>query len=131
MKNKKMLVSLLILIMAISTYFGYSKVLADEIVKSSKVITVTVIDGGSNYKKEYKHKTDAEKLGEALDEMGIIETSKGNFGRFVIGVDGIKADKAKGQWWQIKINGVDAQKGIDNTVIKDGDKIDFTYKTGL
>lgn len=131
MNNKKVLVSLLIVIIAIGGYFSYNKFLTEKTVKGNKEITVTVINKDENYEKEHIHRTDAEKLGVALDEMGIAETSKGDFGRMVTKVDGINTEMAKQQWWNIAINGEDAQTGIDDTVIKDGDKIEFIYKVGF
>lgn len=128
MNNKKVLVSLLIVIIAIGGYFSYNKFLTEKTVKGNKEITVTVINKDENYEKEHIHRTDAEKLGVALDEMGIIETDKS---RFVTKVDGIDTEMAKQQWWNIAINGEDAQTGIDDTVIKDGDKIEFIYKVGF
>lgn len=131
MKNKKILVSLLIVIIAIGAYFGYKKFLTEKTVKGNKEITVTVIKEDENYKKEHIHRTDAEKLGVALDEMEIIEADKSDFGRRVTKVDGINTEMAKEQWWNITINGEDAQTGIDDIVIKDGDKIEFIYKVGF
>ncbi len=50
--------------------------------------------------------------------------------RFITGVDGLNADANKQEWWNLKINGKDSQTGIDDTAIKDGDKIELILTIG-
>lgn len=131
MKNRKLIiVSIIILIIAIGGIFGYNKFLKEKSVEGSKSITITVVDEGISYEKVHKHNTDVDTLGKALDEMGIIEASNSQFGRYVEKVENISADKNKKQWWKFLVNGKACQSGIDETVINDGDKVDITLTTG-
>lgn len=128
--NKKIITTILVLLIAVVGYFAYGKFAKVETVKGNKNITVIVKSEKDKYEKEHKHSTDAEFLGKALDEMNIIEAEKSQVGRYVSKVDGIAADQTKQEWWKFTVNGVDATAGIDETPIADGDKIEFIFTIG-
>jgi len=98
--------------------------------KGNKNIEVTVKSEKDNHEKTHKHSTDAETLGLALDEMGIVEVDASQSSRFVIAADGLQADANNQEWWNLKINGENSQTGIDDTPIKDGDKIELILTIG-
>ncbi len=62
--------------------------------------------------------------------MKIIVADTSQATRFITGVDGLNADANKQEWWNLKINGKDSQTGIDDTAIKDGDKIELILTIG-
>lgn len=130
--NKKVIISTVIMLaLALSLFIGYKSYEKSQLEAGSKGITVTVIDTKTSLNKEYKHRTDAEMLGTALDELKLIKTETSQFGRYVTAVSDIPADMSKNEWWKFTINGVDSVTGIDSTPIKDGDKIEITFTVGF
>lgn len=51
-----------------------------------------------------------------------VEEKKG----FIESIDGHRQNAGKKQWWLYNVNGKMAPKGADSTVIKQGDRIDWT-----
>lgn len=130
-ENKKVIItSAIILILGVVLLFGYKVYQKSQIEVGSKKISVVVIDDRNSTREELKHNTDAEMLGTALDEMGIIKADDSEFGRYVHTVSGIKADMDKTEWWKFTINGQDSVTGVDETPIKDGDIIEFVFSVG-
>lgn len=132
MKNNKNVIisTIVILAVAVGLFFGYKTYKNSQIQVGSKSISVVVIDDRNSVNKEFTHKTDAEMLGTALDEMNLIEGEDSEFGRYVTTVSGITADMNASEWWKFTINGQDSVSGIDSTPIKDGDKIEFIFTIG-
>lgn len=130
-KNMKtIIISLIVLVIALGGIFLYKSLKEGKTTTGNKNIEVTVISAKNNYEKTHKHTTNAKILGEALDEMGIIKADTSKATRFLTGVDGINADGDGQEWWNLKVNGTDSQTGIDDTSIKDGDKVVLTLTTG-
>lgn len=93
-------------------------------------IEVTVINENEEYEKTYPIETDKKTLGDVLVEEEIIEYQDSDYGRFITAADGMRADDAKQQWWNVQVNGESSQTGIDGIEIKDGDKYTLTMMTG-
>lgn len=129
-KNKKLLVSLLIICLAIVGFAGYKFALSSKQVQGTKEYTLTVRDTENTFNKKYEFKTEETSLGKDLDNRGIIKTDNSGTSRFVTGVDGKDADVSKKEWWNLKINGEDSQTGVDDTMINNGDNIEFILTTG-
>jgi len=51
---------------------------------------------------------------------------KYDFGVFITGINGIEADKK--HFWAFYVNNKIAQKGVSQTTLKKGDKIEFKYE---
>lgn len=132
MKNnmKGIIISVIVIIIALSGFWVYKNYNSKNMVEGNKNIEVTVISEKDNYEKTHKHSTSSETLGGALDEMDIIEVDSSQASRMVIAADGLVVDGSKQEWWNIKINGENAQTGIDDTAVKDGDKIEFILTIG-
>ncbi|MFR1709256.1 MAG: DUF4430 domain-containing protein [Clostridium sp.] len=130
-KNMKaMIISLIVIVIAIGGFFIYKNFNSKQRIEGDKTIEVTVISEKDNYTKTYTHSTNEETLGKALDEMGIIVADTSQATRFLTGVDGLTADGSKQEWWNLKVNGKDSQTGIDDTAIRDGDKIELVLTVG-
>lgn len=130
-ENKKtLIVSIVVLVIALAGFLGYRAWNNSQKVAGEKAITVNVVNESANYNEKYTLKTTTETLGEALDELGIIETQNGEFGRWLAGVDNMKADANKEEWWRIQVNGEDSQTGMDLTPIKDQDNIELRLMIG-
>lgn len=94
-----------------------------------KNISVVVVDK-NNEKKEFNIKTRDKYLRGALDQEKLIKGEKGDYGLMVTTVDGYTADSSKQEWWCFIQNGKSCEKGVDQTEIKDGDKIEIQLKVG-
>ena len=70
--------------------------------------------------------TDAEFLGAALQDNGLLEGEDSEFGLFVKAVNGIGADyDADGYYWALYIDGAYASTGVDSTPVTDGGSYAF------
>lgn len=82
-------------------------------------LTVTDQDGRET---QFQIHTDKETVGEALQELDLIDGEEGEYGLFVKTVNGITADyDADGVYWAFYINGEYATSGVDVTEITEGD----------
>ncbi|MEE3405994.1 MAG: hypothetical protein VZR73_18130, partial [Acutalibacteraceae bacterium] len=70
----------------------------------AKTVTVEVIHG-DGAKKVFTLHTDAENLRSACDEQKLIQGEDGEYGLYVLTVDGETADDSLQQWWCITKNG--------------------------
>jgi hypothetical protein len=100
-----------------------------EGVEGTKNLGIQVIyeDGSS---KDFQLSTDAEFLGGALTEAGLIEGEEGPYGLYITTVDSVTADNGLQQWWCITKNGEQLNTGADTTPISDDDHFEITLKTG-
>ena len=130
-KNKKTIIALIIFAVLIAVavlawcFFGPQ----NDVQTGSKEITVTVVHGDGS-SKDFKIRTDAEYLGEALLEQKLIEGDEGEFGMYITAVDGETADDSVEQWWCLTKSGGTVMTGVDMTPIADGDNFELTLTTG-
>lgn len=94
-----------------------------------KALTVLVVHGDKT-EKTFEFKTDAENLRVACEEQKLIEGTESEYGLFVTTVDGEKADDTKQEWWAVSKDGEMLQTGVDDAVIADGEKYEFTLTVG-
>ncbi len=80
--------------------------------------------------KDFHVSTNAEYLGEALQEAALIEGEEGPFGMYITVVDGVAADDSLQQWWCITKDGEQVNTGADTTPVADGDCFEITVMTG-
>lgn len=128
-EKKKVIVAVAALIAAVCVFAGvYYAFGRPETSAGSKTVTIEV--AAPDYSNTHKIKTDAEFLGDALKEEGIIEGEESQYGLFITSVDSIKADDSKQQWWCITKGGAGVMTGVDVTPIADGDTFELTLKEG-
>ena len=85
----------------------------------------SVVDKEGNETKFVIH-TDAETVGAALLEQGLIEGEEGDYGLYVKKVNGILADYDTDKtYWAFYINGEYAMSGVDKTPIAEGESYMF------
>ena len=73
-------------------------------------------------------KTDAETVGAALMEHGLIDGEEGPYGLYVKAVNGMKADYDTDQrYWAFYVNGEISMTGVDVTEITDGANYQMIY----
>lgn len=70
--------------------------------------------------------SDAEYVGEALIELGLIDGEPGDYGLYVKTVNGVTVDYDKdGKYWAFYVDGEYAVSGVDTTLIEDGKTYEF------
>lgn len=84
--------------------------------KLSFAFTVADMDGNQT---QFKVSTDKTTVGEALQEVGLIEGEMGEYGLFVKTVNGITAPDDT--YWAFYLNDGYAPAGVDQTPIKSGE----------
>ena len=89
-----------------------------------KEYTLEVFDG--NNSAQYSGKTDSEYLSGLLDELQNTsdfeyENAAGDYGTYIVSVNGIKADDSQKTYWAIYVNGEYGQYGADQQPVNDGD----------
>ncbi len=127
--TKKAILGIIGLVAAAAVLFLVYLSFAPKAEAGSKAIEVTVVHGDGK-QAIFKHRTDAEYLGELLLAKGLIEGQESQYGLFVQTADGETADESQQQWWCITKGGEDVMTGVDQTLIYDGDAFELTFMTG-
>ena len=130
MKNKKLIVSLIALVVAVALLAGVWLLSKPETVAGRKNITVTVVHGDGTAK-DFHCSTDAEYLGQVLLAEGIAEGVEGPYGLEIHTVDGEKADwSVNKSYWALYIGADYATTGADGIVVTDGGAYSLVYTIG-
>ncbi|WP_455716107.1 DUF4430 domain-containing protein [Anaerosporobacter sp.] len=130
LSSKKIIIGIAILVVLVVGALCAYKKFSPKPVKGSKSITVTVIDDKDN-RTTYDHKTDAEFLRAALEEIDglTVEGEEAQYGLFVKTVNGLTADyNVNGAFWSFSVNGEDCNNGIETQPVYDGDTFEITYE---
>lgn len=98
-------------------------------VEGGKRLTVEVIHSDGS-EKSFAIATDSENLRGALEEESLIEGEDSSYGLYVTVVDGESADASQQQWWCFTKDGEMLMTGVDDTMIRDGEKYEITFTTG-
>ena len=129
MTKKKTVVLLVILIALVLTAGLVWFINRPQATDGAKRITVEVVHGDGSTK-SFSIRTDAEILRQACEEQKLIAGRAGEYGLYVLTVDGETADESIQQWWCITKGGAEHFYGVDETMIQDGEQYEFTLKTG-
>lgn len=130
MKNKKLIVAAVALVVCIAVVLGIWIANRPETTEGSKTFTVTVIheDGTT---KDFTYSTDEEYLGAALVAEGLIAGEEGPYGLTVITVDGENAVwETDSAYWALYTGEEYATTGVDSTPVNDGDSFTLAYTNG-
>ena len=126
-KNKKTLLALLALVLLIAAAAAAYLLNKPETSEGTKSISVEVIHGDGSAK-AFDYTTDKVYLGELLLEEGLIAGEEGQFGLYIMVVDGEQAIYEEDQAYWALYQGKDyAAQGIDLTPINDGDSFKLVY----
>ena len=129
MKNKKVILAAVALVVVIAIFAGVYVATRPEAQQGAKGFTVVVVHADGT-EKTFEYRTDAEKLGAVLEEKGLISSEGADPGMFHT-VDGEKADWNVNQsYWAFYENGEYATKGIYDTTIVDGTAYSLVYTIG-
>ena len=131
MSKKKIILAAIVLLAliggALTAYFVLSPKANDNSAGITVHVTVVHADGSS---KVFDIKTQAQTLGDALDEISLVSGEEGEFGIFIDTVDGETVDMAAEEWWNITKGGEMMMTGVDDTMIADGDCYEITFTVG-
>ncbi len=125
--NKKRIIAIVAAVLAIALVATGCSLLSPETQEGMKSFTLTVVhaDGTS---KDLELKSDAEYLGEFLQEEGIITGEEGQYGLYIKEVDGEKAVyEEDNAYWAFYEGEEYALQGIDLTPITDGAVYKLVY----
>ena len=127
MKKKGLIIALSIVLVAIIAVFGALIISqSDRFQKGDKDITVTVVYEDKTQKK-HEISTDAENLGDALLEKGIVTEEEHKSG-FYSTIDGIRADYTLDKaWWCFTQSDEMMMLGANDAPITDGDCFEITH----
>lgn len=125
--NKKLLalvIALAVLVAALAVVFFVTRPQATEGMKAFTV-EITHKDGST---KKVDMKSDAEFLGDALEEKNLIEYEEGPYGKFILKADGEKAVfEEDGAYWGFFVGEEYAMLGVDQTPIEEGKVYRLVY----
>lgn len=120
-------VVVLILIILTMTIF-YKQFMEKGTPGAKKIVAEVILEDGTS--KNYEIQTDAEYLRQALEEEKLIAGTEGDFGLYVLTVDGRTADESKQEWWCFTQDGNMLNTSVDTTPLKDGDHFEITLTVG-
>ena len=130
MKNKKQVVVLAgVLVLLIVVMAGAFILFRDKPSEGSKKITIEVVDENGK-EKSYKHRTDAEYLSDAMEEIEDLEfeVTDGVYGEYLKSVNGVKAVwEEDNAYWCTYVNGEYGEASLSTQVIEDGGVYGIVY----
>ena len=129
--SRKIIIALVALVALIAVLlFAYNKFGKGGTAQAGDkkvVVSVVDLDGNTN---DFTYQTDAEFLGDLVQEEGLAEGEDSGYGLFITSVNGIAADDSKQQWWCLTKDGEMVMTGADATPLADGDHYEFTLTEG-
>ena len=130
MKNKKLILAVIALVVIIAVMAGAYLATRPEPNAGGKNITVTVVHGDGS-QKVFTYATDAEYLGEVIVAEGLVNGETGPYGLYFDTVDGETASwDANQSYWSILIGEEYATVGADGIVLADGGAYSLVYTIG-
>ena len=100
---------------------------SSAITEGKYTLTVTVVDDKGE-STDFEIKTNAENLGDALLEAGLVEGEDGPYGLYIKYVNGLRADYDLDKaYWSLTKDGEYMMTGADKTPIADGEHYELTY----
>ncbi|MDO4454650.1 MAG: DUF4430 domain-containing protein [Eubacteriales bacterium] len=129
MKKKNTIIAAIILVLVVAAAALLYMKFKPETTEGAKEIKVSVIHADGS-EKTFEYHTDEEYLGEVLTTEKLVEGEDGQYGLYILTVDGETADESKQQWWCITKGGEMVNTSADTTPIQDGDQFELTLKEG-
>ena len=127
MKNKKLVIAAVALVVVIGLMLGIWMSARPETQEGSKAYTVAVVHKDGTVK-NFAYRTDAEYLAEALLEEGLVSGEDSQYGLTIITVDGEAAVWEKDNaYWAIWIGEEMAMTGAGETPVYDGSVFKLEY----
>lgn len=129
MKNKKIILAAIALVLVAATMLAVYFITRPKPQEGQKNITVTVLHS-SGQKKVFSYTTDGDYLGPVLEEAGLIVMDDEQKTMFST-VDGEKAVWAENNsYWALYVDGQYAMVGINEVPLQDGGSYKLVYTIG-
>ena len=127
MKKKGLIITLSVVLVAIIAVFGVLLAMGKlNFQEGDKDITVTVVYKDKT-QKEFEISTEAENLGDALLEKGLVTEEEHKTG-YYLHIDGVRADYTLDKaWWCVTKSGEMTTVGANGLPIADGDSFEITH----
>ncbi len=130
MKNKKLVIGIIALVVVIALMAVAFVFLRPQGQEGTKSFTVIVTHGDGS-QKEFQYTSDEEFLGTVILAEGLAVGEEGPYGLYIQSVDGEKAVyEEDGAYWSLTVNGEYATAGADMTPIEDGAVYALVYTRG-
>ena len=130
MKNKKLFVIALALVVVVGALLGVYMATRPETAAGAKTITVTVVHG-DGAAKDFTYHTDEEYLGPVLLAEGLVVGEMGPYGLMISAVDGEEAVwEVNSAYWALFVGDEYATSGADTTPVYDGSVFKLEYTIG-
>ena len=130
MKNKKMIVVALALLVLVAVLLGVYALTRPETALGAKTVTVTVVHADGS-EKEFTYRTEEEYLGPVLLTEGLVEGEMGPYGLMISAVDGEEAVwEVNNAYWALFVGEDYATSGADTTPVYDGSAFKLEYTIG-
>lgn len=120
--NKKITVTLVAVLVLLLGAFGIKSINNKNVQDGEKTITIEVSSEADNINKKEEIKTSEEKLGAVISNKEGYEIKSDGM---LVKVENIDLSKSTNEYWHVSVNGEDAQVGVNDQVINDGDTIKF------
>lgn len=120
--NKKITVTLVAVLVLLLGAFGIKSINNKNVQDGEKIITIEVLSEADNINKKEEIKTSEEKLGAVISNKEGYEIKSDGM---LVKVENIDLSKSTNEYWHVSVNGEDAQVGVNDQVINDGDTIKF------
>lgn len=126
-KQTKLIIAVAVIVAVVVVMAGIYFATRPDTAQGAKTITVEVVHGDGS-SKEFTYHTDSEYLGEVLLAEGLVAGDQGEFGLYILTVDGENAIfEESGAYWALYQNGEMTTTGADTTPIQDGDSFQLVY----
>lgn len=109
-------------------FVGYLAFLAPKAQSGQKSVKIEIVIASKSIDRTFEYRTDRSFVADLLeDKKGDLQTEMedSQYGKFVSGMLGVKADPAK-EYFNIKVNGTDATVGVSQLPLEDGKVYTFT-----
>lgn len=120
--NKKITITLVAVLVLLLGVFGIKAINNKNVQNGKKTITIEVSSEADNINKKEEIKTYEEKLGAVISNKDGYEIKNDGM---LVKVENIDLSKSINEYWHVSVNGEDAQVGVNDQVINDGDTIKF------
>lgn len=130
MKNKKLVIAAVALVLVVALMAGVWMATRPETQEGAKAYSVTVIHSDGT-EKAFEYRTDEEYLGAALLAEGLIVGEDGPYGLMVNTVDGEDAVwEVNGAYWALYVGEEYGTTGVDTTPVYDGSTFKLVFTRG-
>lgn len=126
--KKKVGISAAVFTLCALLFIGYLTFLAPEAQSGQKSVKIEVVVASKNIDRTFSYKTSRDYVADLLDDEKNdlhTEMEDSQYGEFVSGMLGVKADPAK-EYFNIKVDGTDAAVGVSQLPLEDGKVYTFT-----